>query len=53
MKDTPAMSKNAQGMVSDRIETLLIQKRTLCKQEHTGDNQRQDLDSVDTETHSL
>ena len=42
MKNTQPMSKNTQGMISDRTEAQLIQKRTSCKQKHTGDDQGQE-----------
>ena len=33
------MSRNMQGTISDRNDTLSMQKHTLCKQECTGDDQ--------------
>ena len=40
-------------MISDRNETLLVKKQTLYEQECIGNDQQQDLGSVDTETHFL
>ena len=42
MKNTQPMSKNVQGTISNGIEALSIQKRTSCKQKHTGDDQGQE-----------
>ena len=33
------VSRDIQGTISDEIETLAMQIRTICDQKHTGDNQ--------------
>ena len=38
-ENTLPVSRNAQGMISDRNDTLLMWKRTACEQECTGDDQ--------------
>ena len=39
---TQSMIRNMWGMISNSNMTLLMQKHTLCEQEHTGDNQQQE-----------
>ena len=36
------MSRNVQGTISDRNDTLSMQKHTSCEQECIGDNQLQE-----------
>ena len=45
------MSRNMQGTISDRNDTLLMQKRTFCEQECAG--MISDLNDIDAGTHFL
>ena len=53
MQTILSASRNVQGTFSDGNETLSVQKHTFCEQKCAADNQRQEWDSVDTDTYFL
>ena len=47
------VSTDAQGMISNRSETLSMQKRTTCEHKYAGDDQKWEWDSFNAEAHHL